>query len=234
MSKIKLAVLVGGKSAEHEISLISGSNVIKAVDKEKYEVIIIGIDKTGRFFLISDQSPFFKEKPPATIEYASEKAIVFPAGENGKIVGLTDRNIDIKADVIFPVLHGTFAEDCTVQGLLELSNVPYVGANVLGSAVGMDKDVMKRLMRDAGIPSAKFITLRAQEADKLNYETAKKELGPIIFVKPANLGSSVGIHKAKNVEEFIKSVKDAFLYDNKILLEEYIPGPEIECSVLGN
>jgi len=135
-------------------------------------------------------------------------------------------------DVIFPVLHGPFGEDGSMQGLLKLSGVPFVGAGVLGSAVGMDKDVMKRLLRDAGIKIGKFITLKNNE--KVDFNKIKKELGLPIFIKPANMGSSVGVSKVRNENEFKKAVKKAFTFDVKIIIEEFINGREIECSVLGN
>jgi D-alanine-D-alanine ligase len=135
-------------------------------------------------------------------------------------------------DVVFPILHGPFGEDGTVQGLLKLANLPFVGAGVLGSAVGMDKDVMKRLLRDADVPIGKFLVF--QRADKINFALVKKTLGMPLFVKPANLGSSVGISKVAKPAEFAAAVKEAFRYDNKIIIEEFIKGREIECSVLGN
>jgi D-alanine-D-alanine ligase len=135
-------------------------------------------------------------------------------------------------DVVFPILHGPFGEDGTVQGLLKLADLPFVGAGVLGSAVGMDKDVMKRLLRDAGIPIGKFLAYR--RADKIRFAQVKKVLGLPLFVKPANLGSSVGISKVSKPGEFAAAVKEAFRYDNKIVIEEFIRGREVECSVLGN
>jgi D-alanine-D-alanine ligase len=135
-------------------------------------------------------------------------------------------------DVVFPVLHGPFGEDGTVQGLLKLANLPFVGAGVLGSAVGMDKDVMKRLLRDAEIPVGKFLVF--QRGDTLSYGKIKKQLGLPLFVKPANLGSSVGISKVSKKREFRAAIDEAFRYDNKVIIEEYIDGREIECSVLGN
>jgi D-alanine-D-alanine ligase len=137
-------------------------------------------------------------------------------------------------DVIFPVLHGPFGEDGTVQGLLKLANVPFVGAGVLGSALGMDKDVMKRLLREAGIPIARFIATSRYSSEEIDFDYAQGRLGLPLFIKPANLGSSVGIHKVKDREGFERAVSDAFNYDNKIVIEEYIAGREIECSVLGN
>jgi len=135
-------------------------------------------------------------------------------------------------DVIFPVLHGPYGEDGSMQGLLKIFNVPFVGPGVLGSALGMDKDVMKRLFMEAGIPIGKFITLR--NGEKINFTKIKKELGLPIFIKPANMGSSVGISKVKNEKKYIKAVKEAFKFDSKIILEANIAGREIECSVLGN
>lgn len=234
MIKTKLAILLGGKSAEHEVSLRSAANVIKAANKEKYDLILIGIDKIGRWFLISDHSRFLGDQFPEVIEYSDDNAIVFVPGEKGKIEGLKNKNISLNADVVFPVLHGTFGEDGTVQGLLKLANVPFVGPGVLGSSVGMDKDAMKRLLRDAGLEIAKFIVLEKGVSELPKFEEVKKQLGDIVFVKPANLGSSVGVSKVRTEEELQLAIKDAFRYDNKVLIEENITGKELECSVLGN
>jgi len=190
--KIKIGVLFGGKSAEHEVSLQSARNVIRALNKNKYQITPIKINKNGKFNLNSIKN----------------------------------------FNVIFPVLHGPFGEDGSIQGLLKLAGVPFVGAGVLGSAVGMDKDVMKRLLRDVGIPIGKFITLKI--GDKVNFNKVKKELGLPLFIKPANMGSSVGINKVKNENEFKKAAREAFSFDTKIIIEEFIKGQEIECSVLGN
>jgi D-alanine-D-alanine ligase len=190
--KLKIGVLFGGKSAEHEVSLASAKNVINALDKTKYQVIPIKINKKGRFNLL-----FLK-----------------------------------KADVIFPVLHGPFGEDGIMQGVFKEMGKPFVGAGVLGSAIGMDKDVMKRLLKEAGIPTPKFLVFHS--TDKMIFKDIKRKLGLPLFVKPANMGSSVGIHKVKREEEFKGAFKDAFQYDSKIIIEENIDGQEIECSVLGN
>jgi len=137
-------------------------------------------------------------------------------------------------DVVFPVLHGPFGEDGTVQGLLKLAGIPFVGPSILGSAVGMDKDVMKRLLRDAGIPIAAFMVFKRSERDAIHFRDVKKRLGIPVFVKPANLGSSVGVSKVNNKKGFLRACENAFQYDNKILVEAYIKGREIECAVLGN
>jgi D-alanine-D-alanine ligase len=190
--KLKIGVIFGGKSAEHEVSIMSTKNIVSALDKNKYLVTKLKIAKNGQF------------------------------------------NLDAlkKFDVIFPVLHGPFGEDGSMQGLFKIMGKPFVGAGVLGSAVGMDKDVMKRLLRDADIPIGKFITLKNTE--KINFEKAKKELGLPIFVKPANMGSSVGVSKVHSKKEFTEAIAEAFKYDSKIILEKFIPGREIECAVLGN
>lgn len=189
--KLKVGILFGGKSVEHEVSVSSAQNVIAALDKKRYTAVPIKIDMQGKEYLTLPQ----------------------------KIK---------KVDVVFPVLHGPFGEDGTIQGLLKLANVPFVGAGVLGSALGMDKDAQKRLLRDAGIPTAKFLVL--------SHLVTRLPGGMKFpcFVKPANLGSSVGVHKARNQKEFARAVYDAFRYDRKILIEECVKGREIECAVLGN
>lgn len=191
-NKLKIGVLFGGKSAEHEVSVVSAGNVIKGLDKKKYEIHKIKIGKDGKF-------------------------------DAGKLK---------KTDVIFPVLHGPYGEDGSIQGFLKILNLPFVGPGVLGSALGMDKDAMKRLMKEAGIPIGKFVTIR--KGEKIFFKDISRKLGLPIFIKPANMGSSVGIHKVKNEKEFLAGVKDAFQYDTKIVLEEFIEGQEIECAVLGN
>jgi D-alanine-D-alanine ligase len=232
--KIRVAILFGGKSAEHEVSLQSAKNIIHAIDRNKYEVFLIGIDHDGKWYL-NDASHFLlhAENPKLiSLAKSSENLALIPGEETGQMLSVAKSASIGKIDVVFPVLHGPFGEDGTVQGLLKLADIPFVGAGVLGSAVGMDKDVMKRLLRDAGIPQAKFMTFRNRK--NIVYSKIEKMLGIPCFVKPANLGSSVGITKAHDESEFKHAVEKAFRYDNKILIEEYIAGREIECSVLGN
>lgn len=190
--KLKIGVLFGGKSAEHEVSIMSAKNVISALDKNKYTVLPIKISKDGKFD--------FKKLS--------------------------------RVDVIFPVLHGPFGEDGIMQGVFKELGKPFVGAGVLGSALGMDKDVMKRLFMQAKIPIGKFVTLRSGE--KIDFNKPKKELGLPMFVKPANMGSSIGVNKVHNENEFHKAISEAFKFDTKILIEEFIDGREVECAVLGN
>lgn len=233
--KLCVAILFGGKSAEHEISLISARNIVAAMDRKKYEILPIGIDTQGRWFI--DESARLlsgAEKSRVTFRHASDSAAVLPGVARTSIRRLSPSRALGAVDVVFPVLHGPFGEDGTIQGLLKLANLPFVGAGVLGSAVGMDKDVMKRLLRDAKIPVAKFLVFERHAARKIQLANVKRTLGLPFFVKPANLGSSVGITKVSARKQFGPALKEAFRYDNKILIEENIPGREIECSVLGN
>jgi D-alanine-D-alanine ligase len=232
--KINVGLLFGGKSAEHEISLKSAKNVIEAIDKNKYNPILIGIDKNGGWLFNNKTGILLNPQDEARLSLnpESDQVALVPQSE-GKMANLSNGLAAEKIDVVFPILHGPFGEDGTIQGLLKLANVPFVGAGVLGSAVGMDKDVMKRLLRDAGLPVGKFITLRRGEQVPV-YSQVVQQLGEVCFVKPANLGSSVGINRAANAEEYAKAVEEAFLYDNKIIIEEFIAGREIECAILGN
>ncbi len=232
--KIRVGILFGGKSAEHEVSLQSAKNVAEAIDKTRYEIALIGIDKSGRW-LLPDQSRYLiNESDPKLIKLnrENEASVALVPQSGGDLTDLTAGDTHASLDVVFPILHGPFGEDGTVQGLLKLAGVPFVGAGILGSAVGMDKDVMKRLMRDAGIPIAKFLVFRHH--DVLDFQTIAGEVGLPFFVKPANLGSSVGVHKVGDEATFEHAVQDAFGYDTKILIEEFVEGRELECSVLGN
>ncbi len=232
--KINLGILFGGKSAEHEVSLQSAKNIFDALDKEKYNPILIGIDKNGRWLLNNDSQFLLNTDDPKLIKLnqAGDTVALAPQS-NGKISNLVDLNQNLSLDVIFPILHGPFGEDGTVQGLLKLANLPFVGASVLGSAVGMDKDVMKRLLRDAGLPIGKFMTLKSHEPIP-DYHTIVDTLGLPFFIKPANMGSSVGVSKIHDKNAYEHGLSEAFNFDTKIILEENIPGREIECAVLGN
>jgi D-alanine-D-alanine ligase len=233
--KLRVAILFGGRSAEHEISLISARNIVAAMDKKKYEIISIGIDKQGRWFF-DEGARLLRDRSQAKVELQDTNSVgaVLPGASDTPMVRSSSGAAIGTVDVVFPVLHGPFGEDGTVQGLLKLANLPFVGAGVLGSAVGMDKDVMKRLLRDAGIPIAKFMVFDSAERRKISFGRVRRELRLPVFIKPANLGSSVGISKAARPAEFSRAVKEAFRYDNKILVEENISGREIECAVLGN
>jgi D-alanine-D-alanine ligase len=231
--KLRVAVLFGGKSAEHEVSLQSARNIIEALDKDKYEVVPIGIDKEGRWLLAERSNYLLNASDPKLISLnASSRAVAVAPESAGALTDLASMREDAPIDVFFPVLHGPFGEDGSIQGLLKVANVPFVGAGVLGSAVSMDKDVVKRLLRDAGIGIADFIALRP--SDTVSYAQVVERLGSPVFVKPANLGSSVGVHKVSREADFGPALADAFAYDAKVLIEEAIVGREIEVSVLGN
>lgn len=231
--KIKIGILFGGKSAEHEISLLSAKSIIDALDRDKYEVILIGIGKDGEWHLRNSAEYLLCADDPKNIllQQSNEQIALIPKANGKQLIKLL-RHEEQSIDVVFPVLHGTYGEDGTVQGLLKMAGVPFVGASVMGSAIGMDKDVMKRLLRDAGLPIAKFFSFT--ESMLINFQEIKEALGLPLFVKPANLGSSIGINKVRTEEEFVAAIQEAFRYDNKILVEESIRGREIECSVLGN
>jgi D-alanine-D-alanine ligase len=287
MTKLRVGVLFGGRSGEHEVSLLSAASVLNAIDKTKYEVVPIGITKDGHWLTAERaerllrgeagvRAPSTQEKhlragdpeatPGAAILARGEAVVVppepahreaglapfqteapaLPSGPKSGSLGTpalrraADRAINV--DVIFPVLHGTFGEDGTIQGLLELADIAYVGAGVLGSAAGMDKDVMKSLFRSAGLPIVRHVTILRgawERERKKVVQLIESKLKYPVFVKPANLGSSVGISKAHDDKELGPAMDEAAKFDRKIVIEEGVGGKknkarEIECSVLGN
>ncbi len=219
-----LVIICGGVSAEHEISIRSTRNILQAVDRSKYNVLLIGIAKSGKWYQLSE------EDLGEVIDDRGDQVMVRPGSSD---CFLTSNGSLGPVDIIFPVLHGPNGEDGTVQGMFELLNVPYVGPGVLGSSVSMDKDVAKRLLKYASVPVAKWITVRRDEKPP-NYIEVTHELGPITFVKPANMGSSVGVSRVTNEEELERAYAEAFKHDNKVLIEESIKGRELECAVKGN
>ena len=221
MKKIRVGIVFGGRSLEHEVSLISAKNVIDALDKDKYELSLISIDKNGIWHT---------RDPLNYLMHAEDLKQVCLTGDQKEVAIFQLSSVD----VVFPILHGTYGEDGTVQGLLKLAGIPFVGSDVLASAACMDKDVTKRLLKEAGLPIGKFISMRSYEKKKHSFADIQKELGLPFFVKPANAGSSVGITKVKKEEEFTEALEEAFLYDKKIIIEEFTKGREIECAVLGN
>ena len=231
-------MVFGGRSAEHEVSLVSAASVINALDKERYEIVPIGISQEGRWLSSNDTLRLLKEK--VKVDQYPEHVIIPDPSKKGLVSlnpSLTGSAV-YRVDVLFPVLHGTFGEDGTMQGLFELAGIPYVGSGVLGSAVGMDKVVQKQLMQQAKIPVASALWFSSSEFEKKQKETQAlitKKIGFPCFVKPANLGSSVGITKVHTRKELLPAFKIAADYDLKILVEKAVRTPrEIECSVLGN
>jgi D-alanine-D-alanine ligase len=214
---MNVAIIFGGKSAEHEVSLRSAKNIVEALDKDKFNPFLIGISKNGKWFL-------HNQIPEKEVVDNSNLIQITPGAGNKFLSNLP------KIDVVFPVLHGPNGEDGTIQGLFEMANIPYVGPGVLSSAIAMDKVVSKILLKNAGIPVADSLFFKNQA----DFDLIEKKFDYPLFVKPANLGSSVGVSKVKNRKELKKAVREAFKYDQKILVEEFINGREIECSVLGN
>lgn len=208
---IKVAIVCGGRSSEHEISCISASGIISAIDRSKFQPILIGITKSGRWVEL-----------PVDTKFEIKNGLLPEVPENAKAIAIDA----IEADVIFPILHGPYGEDGTIQGLLEMLDIPYVGSGVLASAVGMDKHFAKQIFAAHGIEVAPGVALR--EGDPIN----DHGLGYPLFVKPARGGSSRGTHKVKSPESLAAAVGDAFKYDHKVMLEKAISGREIECAVL--
>ena len=231
-NRLKVGVLFGGRSAEQEISILSARNVIAALDPQRFEAVPVGITRSGRWIEQSAQRLLRDKGDPRFVQLSTDGTEFSLLARSGATASRSQSRVD----VIFPVLHGPQGEDGTVQGLLELADVPYVGAGVLGSAVGMDKDVMPPLLRDAGIPVAKFAVVRKHEyrRDSQAVLSFIESLGYPLFVKPANLGSSVGISKVLSRAQLPAALQAAFDYDRKVIVEERISGREIECAVLGN
>jgi D-alanine-D-alanine ligase len=238
--RLRVGVIYGGRSGEHEISLRSAIAVIRALNSTRYEVIPIAVTKRGRWFTgphSLDRLDRAQKKLKAISAHGNEVAILPEPTRHGFVEMETGSLRAHRLDVVFPVLHGSYGEDGTIQGLLELAGIPYVGAGVLGSAVGMDKDVMKRLLRDAAVPIVRFVTLRGSQAtDALRAvdRVAEAGLGYPCFVKPANLGSSVGVSMVSRAEGLPRALREATRYDTKIIIEEAVVGREFEVAVLGN
>ena len=236
-NRIRVGVLFGGRSAEHEVSLVSAASIIEALDRKKYDVFPIGITPEGRWLSSNDAVQLLKEK--SSVESLPEHLILPDPRKQGLVEINTSGVAEIQnIDVVFPVMHGTFGEDGTVQGLLELAGVPYVGAGVLGSAVGMDKMIQKQVLEAAKIRVAQglsFFVSEFEESQKKIVARIEEELQYPCFVKPSNTGSSIGISKAHDRNELIDAVALAGQYDRKIIVEKSIEkAREIECGVIGN
>ncbi len=235
MRKITVAILFGGRSSEHEVSLMTAATMISALDSEKYQVIPVGITKEGRWMIYNGS---VERIPTGEWEKYSTPVLLSPdAGEKCLLKLVNGRYKEIAVDVVVPALHGAWGEDGTVQGLLEMAGIPYVGCGVLASAVSMDKVFTKIVTKSMRIPSPKYLWFLAGEWKKKQKslsEKVEKQLGYPCFVKPANAGSSVGISKAENREQLEKAVALATKYDRKVIVEEGIKGRELECAVLGN
>ncbi|EML5379327.1 D-alanine--D-alanine ligase [Enterobacter bugandensis] len=236
MAKQRVGIVFGGKSAEHEVSLQSAKNIVDAIDKSRFDVVLLGIDKQGQWhvndasqYLLNAHDPAHIALNPSEISVATVPGVV-----KGQLIDAGNAQALAQIDVVFPIVHGTLGEDGSLQGMLRMANLPFVGSDVLGSAACMDKDVTKRLLRDAGLNIAPFVTLTRANRDKHSFAQISAELGLPLFVKPANQGSSVGVSKVTTEAEFTQAVRLAFEFDHKVVVEQGIKGREIECAVLGN
>lgn len=235
MAKLRVGIVFGGKSAEHEVSLQSAKNIVDALDKEKFEPVLLGMDKQGRWQHCDARDWLLNAHDPAQIALKpSAQRIALMPGEDAPALLETTTASALAVDVIFPVIHGTLGEDGSLQGMLRMANLPFVGSGVLGSAVSMDKDVAKRLLRDAGLNIAPFVTLNAANRNSIRYAELEQRFGLPLFVKPASQGSSVGVSRVSSEAEYHDALTLAFRFDNKVLVEKGITGREIECAVLGN
>lgn len=232
--KVKTAIIFGGKSAEHEVSLKSASNVFNSMDRTKFIPLLLAVDKSGKWFYngqyVSDNvnladNDYFIGATPVYLSAAGNSVNVIDQKENRVLANF---------DVAFPIIHGTFGEDGTLQGILKSLNIPFVGPDILGSAIAMDKDVTKRLLKAANIPVADSYTLYRRIPNEYSFQEIVSKLGLPVFVKPANAGSSVGVSKVTDEAEYHAALEAAFRFDNKILVEEAVIGKELECGVLGN
>lgn len=231
MKKIKVGLLFGGQSAEHAISLVTARAVVAALDKTQYDPVLLAITKTGDWLLMPEADFVRGAEDAGTIKLAPTGSPI-SLRPGGTVFSLNERSL-FKLDVIFPLLHGPYGEDGTVQGLLQLANIPYVGSGVLGSAVCMDKDVCKRLLRDAGLPITDFVVV-SSKLPLPSDQAILAKVGLPCFVKPSNMGSSVGVIKVKRQEDLRPAIQQALAYDVKVLIERAVVGREIECALLGN
>src|SRR5947199_4885438 len=241
--KLRVGLIFGGRSGEHEVSLASATAVMANLDKDKYEVVPIGITKEGGWLLGTEPARLMVAEQDVTDEGSTGSTTAVTLTSDPRLRRLIplqegeELQDNGALDVIFPVLHGTYGEDCTLQGLLEMANVPYVGCGVLGAALGMDKEKMKIVFQAIGLPGVDYLVYRRNEWERSPatiMDAIEQRLGYPCFVKPVNLGSSVGVNKAHNREELDHAIRVAAEYDRKILIERSINCRELECAVLGN
>lgn len=231
----KIAIVFGGRSSEHEVSLNSARNIFKALDKTKFAPLLLGVSKEGTWYQVGEKA-FLEKKAILDAEMATEAPVsMVSVGGKTSIVNL--KNFErMDFDCVFPIIHGTNGEDGSLQGYFKILNIPFVGCGVLASALCMDKEFMKLTMSQCGINNSKFKVIRKSLDGKSvspSFEEISRSVGLPFFIKPANAGSSVGVHKVKSKDDFDKKIVDAMLYDHKVIAEEFVQGREIECSVMG-
>ncbi len=220
--RIKVAILFGGRSVEHQISINSAKNIFQYIDRDRFEPVLVGISKDGVWHLKDEVDDHFDPSDELVLSLNPTECVLKSAKK------------EVRPDAVFPVLHGTDGEDGSIQGLLQAMDLPFVGTGVLGSSVSMNKLTSKRLLQASGIPVSKFLAYEFHQKDELDFEFIKKELGLPFMAKAANLGSSVGVAKVKSIAGFNEAVEDCFRFDRTVLFEVYIEGRELECSVMGN
>jgi D-alanine-D-alanine ligase len=231
MNKIHIAIIFGGKSPEHEVSIISARNIFNAINKNKYLISLIGIASDGQWYLENEENLqdknciIGKDKQSISVSFGNPEKAIYIINQN--------RFLD-KIDAIFPITHGPNGEDGSLQGVFIHLDIPFVGPGVLASAVSMDKDFTKKILRDAGIGHAKGMTIYKHQLPSINYSDISATLGSTLFIKPCNMGSSVGVSKVDSPATFNQALAEAFKFDNKVLVESGVLGREIECAVLGN
>ena len=230
-AKLKVGLICGGTSGEHQVSLVSAYHIHRALDRERFEVLMIGIAKNGTWFLGEPDGFLENVDDVRRVSFNAQTPARIPE-RSPRTASKENRASLAEIDIFFPITHGRLGEDGALQGLLELAGKPYVGADVYGSAVCMDKDVCKRLLMLRGIPVAPYRVLRSGES--WSFSQAEEELGNPLFVKPSREGSSLGVYKVRNTDEYREALEEAFRIDRKLLVEQAVQGREIECSVLGN
>ncbi len=229
--KLHVGLIFGGNSSEHDVSKRSAHNIYDAMDKDKYDVSLYLVTKDGYFLGTKASTRVFDGE--SEDEVAREE--IAKLDKHNPLAPILNLSEDSDIDVFFPIIHGNLGEDGTIQGLLRLLNKPYVGSGVLASSMSFDKDITKKILKLAGVATTRYALLTPLTQEQYSYDSLSGELGTTLFIKPANQGSSVGIHKVENAEEYTDAIRDAFRYDSKVLVEEAIIGPEeLEISVLGN
>lgn len=231
MNQKHVALIFGGKSPEHEVSVVSARNIYNAINTDLFKVTLIGIAPNGKWYLEQAEN---HQKNDFKIGVSGQELFLLPGHEKNQIRILESCETIGNIEVCFPITHGPNGEDGTLQGLLNQLNLPFVGPDVMGSAVAMDKDICKKLFAQAGIGCADGVVLLKHLQDEIDYQKIIAELGTTLFIKPANMGSSIGVHKSTDETSFHTAIQDAFLYDTKILVEKAVIGRELECAVLGN
>ena len=235
--KLRVGIVFGGQSAEHEVSLQSGQSIIQAIDQDKYELFLIGIAKNGNWYLLPEEGFLEHADDPDNIRLVTHpdwQIALIPHEGGNRIVHLSSAEMGQSLDVVFSIIHGTFGEDGGLQGYFNILNLAFVGADILGASVGMDKDTAKQILIQHNIPVADFVCYHRRDFEEKELDAAIEKLGLPLFIKPSSSGSSIGVKKACDKEELCEAIKFAFQYDDKVLVEEFVQGREIECSVLGN